>query len=215
MPTLEWCEERLKDEEWNNIIFSDVSRFCLGMNNSRQRVQCLHGERRQLRFQRERHVERTVGIMVWGVIVYGSRSCLLFIRRSMTAQRYVQEVLQPVVVPYIRQGADTLFQQDNAKHHVARVSLRCLEDPHVPILPWPPRSSDLFPTEHGWDMIGRRLSRVGASSINPSATAARNFNCIGSHPSRGNRSPHKKYAPASEGVYKCTRGSDALLTFFL
>jgi hypothetical protein len=52
--------------------------------------------------------------MVWGVIVYGSRSCLLFIRRSMTAQRYVQEVLQPVVVPYIRQGADTLFQQDNA-----------------------------------------------------------------------------------------------------
>jgi hypothetical protein len=36
----------------------------------------------------------------------GSLSHLLFIRESTTAQQYVQEVLEPVVAPYIRQGAE-------------------------------------------------------------------------------------------------------------
>jgi hypothetical protein len=59
------------------------------------------------RYSRTRacHVVRTVGIMVWAVR-YGSLSPLLFIRESTTAQRYVQEVLDPVVAPYIRQGAE-------------------------------------------------------------------------------------------------------------
>jgi hypothetical protein len=40
----------------------------------------------------------TVGIMVWGAICYSSRCPLIFIQGSMTAHRYIQEVLQPVTI---------------------------------------------------------------------------------------------------------------------
>jgi hypothetical protein len=74
------------------------------MHDGRQRMRRLPEERGQLRFQRERHVVRTVGIMVWAVR-NGCRSRLLFIREPITAQRYVQEVLEPIL-SYIRQGAE-------------------------------------------------------------------------------------------------------------
>ncbi|GFU54417.1 transposable element Tcb2 transposase [Trichonephila clavipes] len=48
----------------------------------------------------------------------------------------------------------TLFQQDNARSHTARVSLDCFCT--VTILPWLAQSSDLSPIEHIWDHFGRR-----------------------------------------------------------
>ncbi|RZC39539.1 DDE 3 domain containing protein, partial [Asbolus verrucosus] len=47
-----------------------------------------------------------------------------------------------------------------ARPHVARVSLEWLEQANVNLLPWPPRSPDLSPIEHVWDMMGRRLSNL-------------------------------------------------------
>ncbi|UYV65749.1 RBM47 [Cordylochernes scorpioides] len=76
----------------------------------------------------ERPTVRQRGIMVWGAIAYDSRSPLLRIQGTMTAQRYVDDVLRPVTLPYL-QG----------------------------MLPWPPCSPDLSPIEHVWDIIGRRL----------------------------------------------------------
>ncbi|CAH1380649.1 unnamed protein product, partial [Tenebrio molitor] len=55
------------------VIFSDESRFCLGMHDGRRRVRRLRGERRNFAFSIERPVARTVGVMVWGVICFGSR----------------------------------------------------------------------------------------------------------------------------------------------
>jgi hypothetical protein len=64
---LEWCQERLQwDEEWHQVVFSDESRFCLGMNDDRIRVRRRRGERRHPQFFVERHVNQTVGVMVWG-----------------------------------------------------------------------------------------------------------------------------------------------------
>lgn len=98
--------------------------------------------------------------MMWDDIAYGSRSPLLFIRGSMTARRYIDEVVEPNVLPYLRRLEDPLFQQDNARPHVARVSLNCFEEANVNLLPWPPRSPDLSPIEHVWDMMGRRLRNL-------------------------------------------------------
>lgn len=97
---LAWCRERLNwDYEWNTIVFSDESRFSLGMHDGRARVRRRRGERRDPQFFGERHVHHTVGIMVWGAITYGSRSPLVFIRGNMTAVRYIQEVVEPHVLP--------------------------------------------------------------------------------------------------------------------
>ncbi|CAH1955546.1 unnamed protein product [Acanthoscelides obtectus] len=137
-----WCRQRsLWDQEWNRIVFSGESRFCLGMYDGRARVRRRRGERRNPQFFVERHVHHTVGVMVWGAIAYGSRLPLIFIRGNMNAQRYIHEVLESHLLPYLDTLADPTFQQDNARSHVARIMI----------------SPDLSPIEHVWDMMGRRL----------------------------------------------------------
>ncbi|UYV68121.1 hypothetical protein LAZ67_5003112, partial [Cordylochernes scorpioides] len=83
------------------------------------------------------------------------RSPLLRIQGTMTAQRYVDDVLRPVTFPYLQRVPNALYQQDNARPHTARISQQALQD--VQMLPWPPYSPDLSPIEHVWDIIGRRL----------------------------------------------------------
>ncbi|CAH2010451.1 unnamed protein product [Acanthoscelides obtectus] len=79
------------------------------------------------------------------------------IRGNMNAQRYIHEVLEPHLLPYLDTLADPTFQQDNARPHVVRVTIDFFQHNDVTLLPWPPRSPDLSPIEHGWDMMGRRL----------------------------------------------------------
>ncbi|EEZ99903.1 hypothetical protein TcasGA2_TC002687 [Tribolium castaneum] len=57
---LDWCRARENwDLEWNSVVFSDESRFCLGMHDGRQRVRRVRGERRNVAFSVERPVART------------------------------------------------------------------------------------------------------------------------------------------------------------
>ncbi|CAH1968275.1 unnamed protein product [Acanthoscelides obtectus] len=149
LPWLDWCRQRsLWDQEWNSIVLSDESRFFLGMHDGHARVRRRRGKRRNPQFFVERNVHHTVGVMVWGAIAYGSRSPLIFIRGNMNAQRYIHEVLEPHLLPYLVTLTDPTFQQDNARPHVARVTIDFFQYNDVTLLPWPPRSPDLSPIEH-------------------------------------------------------------------
>ena len=53
-----------------------------------------------------------------------------------------------------------MFQQDNARPHVARVMLNFQTHNNVQTLPWPAVSPDLSPIEHLWDEMERRLRRL-------------------------------------------------------
>ncbi|UYV79988.1 hypothetical protein LAZ67_18001333 [Cordylochernes scorpioides] len=153
---LEWCRARSTwMTEWHRVVFSDESRFCLSSDSRRVRVWRRRGERSNPAAIVERPTVRQSGIMVWGAIAYDSRSPLLRIQGTMTAQRYVDDVLRPVTLPYLQGVPNALYQQDNARPHTARISQQALQD--VQMLPWPPYSPDLSPIEHVWDIIGRRL----------------------------------------------------------
>ncbi|UYV71280.1 hypothetical protein LAZ67_8002483 [Cordylochernes scorpioides] len=153
---LEWCRARSTwMTEWHRVVFSDESRFCLSSDSRRVRVWRRRGERSNPAAIVERPTVRQRGIMVWGAIAYDSRSHLLRIQGTMTAQRYVDDVLRPVTLPYLQGVPNALYQQDNARPHTARISQQALQD--VQMLPWPPYSPDLSPIEHVWDIIGRRL----------------------------------------------------------
>ncbi|UYV65486.1 hypothetical protein LAZ67_3004489 [Cordylochernes scorpioides] len=153
---LEWCRARSTwMTEWHRVVFSDESRFCLSSDSRRIRVWRRRGERSNPAAIVERPTVRQRGIMVWGAIAYDSRSPLLRIQGTMTAQRYVDDLLRPVTLPYLQGVPNALYQQDNARPHTARISQQALQD--VQMLPWPPYSPDLSPIEHVWDIIGRRL----------------------------------------------------------
>ncbi|UYV77807.1 hypothetical protein LAZ67_15002372 [Cordylochernes scorpioides] len=153
---LEWCRARSTwMTEWHRVVFSDESRFCLSSDSRRVRVWRRRGERSNPAAIVERPTVRQRGIMVWGAIAYDSRSPLLRIQGTMTAQRYVDDVLRPVTLPYLQGVPNALYQQDNARPHTACISQQALQD--LQMLPWPPYSPDLSPIEHVWDIIGRRL----------------------------------------------------------
>ncbi|UYV64659.1 Transposase [Cordylochernes scorpioides] len=153
---LEWCRARSTwMTEWHRVVFSDESRFCLSSDSRRVRVWRRRGERSNPAAIVERPTVRQRGIMVWGAIAYDSRSPLLRIQGTMTAQRYVDDVLRPVTLPYLQGVPNALYQQDNARPHTARISQQALQD--VQMIPLPPYSPDLSPIEHVWDIIGRRL----------------------------------------------------------
>ncbi|UYV65293.1 PGBD5 [Cordylochernes scorpioides] len=108
---LEWCRARSTwMTEWHRVVFSDESRFCLSSDSRRVRVWRRRGERSNPAAIVERPTVRQRGIMVWGAIAYDSRSPLLRIQGTMTAQRYVDDVLRPVTLPYLQGVPNALYQ---------------------------------------------------------------------------------------------------------
>ncbi|GFS79193.1 transposable element Tcb2 transposase [Trichonephila clavipes] len=72
----------------------------------------------------------------------------------MTAQRYVHDILEPHVLPFLQWLPGTLFLQTNDRPHTTRASQDCLRT--VTTLPSSSRTPDLSPIEHIWDHLGRR-----------------------------------------------------------
>ncbi|GFU49068.1 transposable element Tcb1 transposase [Trichonephila clavipes] len=88
---LEWCRSRgnWTAAEWKQVVFSDESRFNLSSDDNRVCVFRPRGECLNPVFALHHHTDPTAGMMVWGAIAYNTRSCLVLIRGSMTAQRAV------------------------------------------------------------------------------------------------------------------------------
>ena len=166
---LNWCRDRQNwgIQEWEEIVFSDESRFCLDFSDGRRRVRRLPTERFLEACIAEHDCYGGGSVMVWGAISLNGRSQLVVIHGNLTGQRYVDEILQPVLVPFLRNDPASTFQQDNARSHTCRVTTNFLRVANVPILPWPARSPDLSPIEHLWDNLGRR---VRDNRLDPPAT---------------------------------------------
>ncbi|GFX04481.1 transposable element Tcb1 transposase [Trichonephila clavipes] len=63
---------------------------------------------------KHRHTGPVPSIKVWGDIGYHSRTPLVRISGTLNSQRYISEVLEPVVLPYLQGLATAIFQQDIA-----------------------------------------------------------------------------------------------------
>ncbi|GFW59990.1 transposable element Tcb1 transposase [Trichonephila clavipes] len=131
----QWCDERrMWAAECNEVVFTEESRICLQHHNGRIRVWRHRGERML-------------------------NSCVMH-HWFCTGQRYISEVLEPVVLPYLRGLATAIFQQDNARPHVARIVQRFFVNHQIELLPWLALSPDLSPTENMWSMVAQRLTQI-------------------------------------------------------
>ena len=87
--------------------------------------------------------------MVWAGISWNFKTDLHIVRDRLNAMTYRDTILQPIVVPFMRNNGLTLLQQDNARQHTARITTDCRQR-HAMAFSYP----DL---KHLWDELGRRV----------------------------------------------------------
>ncbi|GFY13603.1 hypothetical protein TNCV_4959731 [Trichonephila clavipes] len=58
-----------------------------------------------------------------------------------------------------RHSPGAIFQQDNARPHVAKTVRDLCSAQHMQLLPWAAYSSVMSPIENVWDLVGRRFAR--------------------------------------------------------
>ena len=103
--------------------------------------------------------------MVWGGISYQQRTPLVIFDvllpwrgNGVTAHRYIDNVLRPVVFLCMAAHSGMTFQQNDARPHTARITTHFIQQNNIDLLPWPSMFPDLSPIEHLWDQIGQRIN---------------------------------------------------------
>ena len=95
-------------------------------------------------------------VMVWaGISAQGKTDLHVIDNGTLTAERYVNEILDVHVRPYAGAiGPDFVLMDDNARAHRARITNRYLEQAAIVRLDWPARSPDFNPI----DMLQKAIS---------------------------------------------------------
>jgi len=149
----------LADNFWNQVIFSDESKFNLFGSDGKCKVW-----RKPRTALDRKNMNITVkhgggSVMVWGCFSASGLGSLVFIDGKMDGAMY-RKILQQ----HLRQDADKMglldsfyFYQDNDPKHKARDTREWLlyNCPHI--METPPQSPDCNPIEHVWDYLDKHI----------------------------------------------------------
>ena len=88
------------------------------------------------------------------------RTPLQFIAGNLNSQRCVDEVMRPMVLPFLRKiGQGAVFQDDNARPHRGHIVNDFVRVNNINRMDWQTNSPDLNPIEYLLDKLGRRTYR--------------------------------------------------------
>ena len=145
---------------------TDESRFCVDFTDRRARVWMMRNER----FAEVCIAEHDRCYGVAGISAQGKTDLHVIDNGTLTAEKYVNEILDVHVRPYA--GAispDFILMEHYARAHRSRITYRYLEQAAIVQLDWPARSPDLNPIEHAWDMLQKAISSRQVQPVTPGA----------------------------------------------
>ncbi|XP_041349452.1 uncharacterized protein LOC121368770 [Gigantopelta aegis] len=82
---------------------------------------------------------------------------MFIIHGNLNAQYYSDEIITPVVIPFMQQHPGVLFQQDNARQHSRRLTTDVFRGTILP---------DFFPIVKVWNLLGCRVQENHADIRN-------------------------------------------------
>ncbi|GFW91013.1 transposable element Tcb1 transposase [Trichonephila clavipes] len=157
---LQWCRghHNWTEQDWACVIFSDES--SLSSDCRRQLIWRESGTAFRPENIQEKDRYPTCSIMVRAGIMINGRTLLHVVaNRTMTGQRYIDEVLLPHVRLFRGAVGDKFdFMDDNATCHRTLAVQDCLESEGIQRLVCTARSPDLNPIENVWDAFGRQVA---------------------------------------------------------
>ena len=84
---------------------------------------------------------------------------LAVVCRNFTTVQYTEQILLHHVVPVAYGGGpEFLLMHDNARAHVAAITMDVLQRLDIQVMEWPAVSPNLNPFEPVWDMLDRHVS---------------------------------------------------------
>ena len=149
---LAWCL-RHRHQDWNNVVFSDESRFQYFSNSAK----ILCSRKKKPLAPRPGH---SPALMVWGGIARRGVTPLAIITGTVDSLKYLL-ILEGYLIQEMRilYPEGYILQQDNAPPHVSRSTKNFFVDHGLEIMSdWPPNSPDLNPIENLWGLMKRKLA---------------------------------------------------------
>ena len=138
-----WAQthRRWTRQNWQKVLFTDESQFCLTKSDGRICVYCGRNEHYTEACTVERDQFGGGGsVMFWCAVSQHHQTELVVIAGNLNAVRYWEDILLPHVVPFLQAHPDMTLQHDNAR------SVRdFLQYRNVSVLPWPATSPISIP----------------------------------------------------------------------